>query len=125
MPEKLTSRVLERLAEPTREAFEPLLDQEPKTTDELRQTVSRYMDRLESSASRLPSVDLATARDLADQCMNLLDTADDIDDDDAHRLIRAGVRYFVTAADAESDLGPSGFDDDREVLTAVREELDL
>lgn len=126
MPDTVTSRVLDQLPGPIRQAFEPLLDEPGATVAELRESVSDYLDRLDEAASRVPSADPAAGREVGEQCLDLLDAADEEGEgEEPHELVQAAIRYFTMANDAASDLSAGGFEDDLEVLTAVREELGI
>jgi hypothetical protein len=125
MADKQTTAVLKSLPKPIREAFEPFLGEKPMTTAKLRRTVDTYLERLVETASRVPSADPTAGRKAGDECIDMLDAGGTEDDESPHILVQAAVRYFVTASDAQSDLGEGGFDDDLEVIARVRETLDL
>lgn len=125
MADKQTTALLKSLPEPTRKSFEPLLKEKPMTTAALRKAVNVYMTRLVETASRVPSADPAAGRLAGEQCLDLLDASGTEDDENAHPLVQAAVRYYVLATDAQSDLSAGGFDDDLEVIARVTETLDL
>ncbi|MFW6198328.1 MAG: hypothetical protein ACOC5E_00745 [Acidobacteriota bacterium] len=123
MSDNSTSKVLDQLAGPIRRSFEPLLEEPGMTIAELRDSVTDYLDRLDETASRVPSADPGAGREVGEQCLDLLDSAEAADGEEPHPLVQAAIRYFTMAGDAEPDLSAGGFEDDLEVLTAVREEL--
>ena len=125
MTDKQKTTVLESLSQPVRKAFEPLLREKPITTAKLRSTVDTYLERVLETAARVPSAEPAVARKAAAESIDLLDASGADEDEAPDILIQAAVRYFVIASDGQSDLSPGGFDDDLEVLAAVRKTLKL
>lgn len=125
MSDTVTSRVLDQLPAPIRRSFEPLLDEPAMTVSELRESVSDYLDRLDETASRVPSADPTAGREVGEQCLDLLDEVEGAEGEEPHPLVQAAIRYFTMADDAASDLSAGGFEDDLEVLTAVRDELGI
>lgn len=125
MPDKQTTALLKSLDAQIRGSFEPLLKEKPMTTAELRKAVDVYMTRLVETASRVPSADPVAGKMAGEQCLDLLDASGTDDDENAHPLVQAAVRYYVTATDAQSDLSVGGFDDDLEVIARVKDTLDL
>lgn len=94
------------------------------TPEQLRYEVRGYLAYVKARARTNPEMDVATAEQIADDFLVLLDLAEERGLDELlHRHLQAGVRYFSSDDDAVSDLAPGGFDDDAAVLAAISELL--
>lgn len=94
---------------------EPLLDEE---------TLARQLDahavRIRAEAGLTSLADWRQGLELVDAARDLVGRWSALDHR-GRRLVQVAARYLVLEEDGDSDLGsPFGFDDDREVLDAVR-----
>jgi superfamily II DNA or RNA helicase len=98
----------------------------PTTAAELEQRLESlrgHIKKLEALGERLPGkFDPRPALDLANELMTAIEGNGSLDDAD-RALVRGAVDYFMLIEDAEHDLGPSGFNDDRSIIQAVLKSL--
>lgn len=118
------ARVMERLPEAVAVLFGRLLREPKRSREEMRRRVSGYLVEIESRAREVDFIDVELAQAIADGCHRLIDTPEAGASEEHRRLVQAAVLYFVMDEDAEGDTSSLiGFDDDRLVVDAVRDEL--
>lgn len=119
LPERIQS-----LSGETRRLFVELLDEPLVPLTRLRSEIEEYMELVEEKSYEYEFLDTVSARLIAEDFLEFLEEADIEPSSREHRLLQAGVRYFVENDDAEDDFtSPIGFDDDTEVKDLVLEVL--
>ncbi len=89
----------------------------------LRSLVHMHMSRADTEVESRTLVDLKLVRYIAESCLALLDTWDEVAESE-RRAIQAACLYFADTDDEESDFDTiGGFDDDARVLNHVARKL--
>lgn len=114
--------IVAKLPPEARASFVRLLRSAIRSPTGLREQLPHYLEAIERASTQGgPPVELG--RRIAADCEALLDAWDGLDDD-AQRLARAAVEYFLLCRDGDDDLAtPEGLDDDAAVVQAVRKQL--
>jgi len=116
--------VLEACPDEAVEYVQTYLGEPALSAEDLATEVSTYLAELESLTATEEFLDIATARQIAAQCRELIRGLTQDDSVVARQLVHAAVRYFIEDDDAEGDTSsPIGFDDDAEVVEIIAREL--
>lgn len=116
--------VLGALLSDTRLLVRRLFDEPLSDADSLGRDLSALAQRIRAAAGHHSLADWQTGLELVEAGRELLARWPALDHH-GRRLVHVAVRYLVLEDDGDSDLdSPFGFDDDREVLDAVRRALD-
>ncbi|MEM9452787.1 MAG: hypothetical protein AAGF11_01325 [Myxococcota bacterium] len=114
--------IVAELPPEARASFVRLLKSAIRSPTGLREQIPHYLAAIER-ASTQGGPPLELGRQIARDCEALLDAWDRLDDN-AQRLARAAVEYFLLCRDGDDDLAtPEGLDDDAAVVQTVRERL--
>lgn len=85
----------------------------------LKTEVKEYTAELKQEESEF--LDLATAQDIAIECLQLIDQVTKFYSKPHHSALQVAIRYFVLDDDVVSDVDSIiGFDDDAEVAQAAK-----
>ena len=117
-------RVATLLDSGTWEVFADLLDEPRVESSNLLSEISDYLARLEVEKDFEETVDVETAREVADRCTRLLGRMGDSPESEGYRLVQAATLYFLLEGDGVSDTrAADGFNDDLAVIKAVENAL--
>lgn len=120
------SRIVDDLSQPVELVFRRMLREPRRSREELRRLVAQHLVRLESAAREDDFIDAPMAGHIAHLCHRLIDTIAPPVAEDHRRVVQAAALYFALADDVEGDtISLIGLDDDRQVVTAVCDELGL
>ena len=115
-------RWLARLPVAERKYVDFLLEEPLRSTSEIAEELSAYLEDLEGHRRFEPVLDIETARAVAEHCRLLLAQAEASEDQELHRVAQASALYFILDDDSESDvLSETGFDDDLLVVRTAAE----
>ena len=87
----------------------------------LRVEVQDYLKELDEAISSFEFLDIATAKNVGNTCLGLLNHVGPNPSKMNHRVLQMAIRYFILDEDAEGDASSIiGFDDDAEVVRAAK-----
>ena len=119
-PTSLFDAALADLPKSIRPFFRELLEEPLRPPGDLLADTAAYLERLEDEKGTVATLDIETARYVADRCSRLVEQLGSSPTEEAHALVQAAVTYFVNEDDADHDIETeAGLLDDKLVAEKV------